>query len=230
MSSINTTEILSDWNDLNIEYVLMRGWNGKDIVGSDIDILVSPACFGKLKQSLLQRDFTQSKRGLLFIDFLANERYFDQHQNGTKIRFHVTDTLIFGKLTRKVRFPYENVILSQAKFSEEKNAKVPQPHQLIIINIIRALIDKPQRHPGKIHVETEALINSVPFDCQTTLRQLVTVYNAVCDGQMKPRQAQADALGILREVENSQYWSRLIQRSYADILIVGYCKIFKPFL
>ena len=229
MSADKINGIFSEWNERGLSYCLLRGWNGNKIVGSDIDILVSPASFELLEEVLTDNEFTVNRRGILFLDFFATERYFDRTENNSRVRFHVTDTLVFGKLTRKIRFPYENAILNEATYKKDKNAKTPSPEHLVIIELIRTVIDKPDRLPEKTRIDAEALLENISLDCSSALSELVEVYNAACQQQIEPEQAQAKGLFALKQVEGSEYQRRKIQRLYADLLIAGYRKTIKRF-
>lgn len=229
MNADKINEIFTEWNEQDLSYCLLRGWNGNEIVGSDIDILVSSASFEQLGNVLIDRGFTENRRGILFLDFFANERYFDRTKNHSRVRFHVTDTLVFGKLTRKIRFPYENAVLDEATYNKDKNAKTPSPEHSTIIDVIRTVIDKPDRLPERTCIDSEALLENTSLDCNAVLSELVAVYNAACEQRIKPKQAQAKGLSTLKQLEGSEYKRRKIQRLYADLLITGYRKTVKRF-
>jgi len=222
MYSTEINNILSDWNEEGVQYCLFRGWNGTEIVGSDIDILVSNRSFQELKTILFNKGFVENSRGLLFVDFFANELYFDKYYDDTKIRFHVTDTIVFGKPTRKVRFPYEETILNEAEYDTCLNANVPTRPHTAVIDIMRTLIDKPHRLLERDSVYSEALIRDSNFDCQDVLLELLSIYYAGFEREISPKQAQSNALKILKNLEKSQYRRRKVQRLYAEVLISGY--------
>jgi len=92
----------------NVEHVVIDGWNGETILGSDIDILVKKKNFYKALEIV-------SKEGYVVKSIKPNINFFfkESYADKNNIRLHLTTGLVFGKPIRFLPVPFAKRLLDK---------------------------------------------------------------------------------------------------------------------
>jgi len=206
--------IFNEWDAPGV-YVLLRGWNGQELDGSDIDLLAGDLTL--LEATLQRYGYQRTARRWQLFDLLATEIYFDKTVGEQALRFHLTDRLLFGKPARLVRLPIEAQVLETACYASDVGAFQPaQPYQDLVM-LCRSLIDRPQRAATLRLPVSEAALPAQLQPCQKALADILADYQA---GHITSQIMRARALRQLRELPYSEGQIRFVQ-SRVSLLLLG---------
>lgn len=212
--------LFSEWNKGKVCYVVVRGWTGSDLVGSDIDILLDNESWTMAVFLAENLGFQKVTRSWKLLDFGATECYLDKELTGRLVRLHLSNRLVFGKPMRKIRLPYEKAVLRKATFDTQSICFKNDPSWQQVIDLYRLTIDKPEKITTK-------LMSTWKFDSSYLQPELISCINNLLpsvykflSGSLLATQLEVAAIRSLMPLVGSQYLLRQIQTMISQLLIM----------
>lgn len=211
--------LLSQWNERGINYLILRGWDGRFLSGSDIDILLDDGSWSEAVSILRKTNFKEEKRKWYFFDFLAREVYYNNLEAG--IKFHLSNKILFGKPIRRIRFPIENIVLSRRLFSPDIKGFVVSVDLREIIDLPRLMIDKP-------YLIKDRSFNHVKFgkyqlffngDLSGSIQNIYNLFTKYREEDTPNSEIVIKkTIFLLKSVKGSEYLARSLQTKFSRFL------------
>ncbi len=222
--------IFEKFRENSINYVTMRGWDGQNLTGSDIDVLIDEQHYSLVEQIFTKLRFETQSRGKLYFDYFANELYFDKYIKENLLRFHITDRLVFGKPARRIRFPFENEVLEQRCFSN--GMYVIDESMSNVLHAIRTLVDKPNKIQLCNEVRVNKVVRGLHLGPQSVkvVKRVLEVYNKSVNGDINKYIARLKTIWLLKNIYNSEYYYRIPQYYITKPMIILYQTFIKPYI
>lgn len=211
--------LFAAWGEANVGYVVIRGWTGAELVGSDIDILVEEAGWQTAVSLAEQAGFQQITRGWKLFDWGATERYLDKAIDGRMLRLHLSDRLLFGKPMRKIRLPYETAVIHQASFNAEMHCYHCLPAWQQAIDLYRAVIDKPDNVNRLLPANWNLDGSPLPPPLVAAIKKLLPSLGQFVNGRISAAQLESKAIISLAPIPGSQYRMRQVQTAVSYLLL-----------
>jgi hypothetical protein len=211
--------LFAEWGQANVRYVVMRGWTGAELAGSDIDILVDVAHWQTAVSLAERAGFQQVTRGWKLFEWGAKERYLDKTIDGRPVRLHLSDRLLFGKPMRKIRLPYETAVLRHATFAPGAHCYKCDLAWQQVIDLYRVAIDKPDSVNRILTTDWELDIGLLPSPLVDSIKKLLTGLDQFANGRLSTAQLEARAIASLAPLPGSQYRLRQAQAAVSFFLL-----------
>jgi hypothetical protein len=212
-------EVFQAVHRTGVRYVVLRGWDGEVLSGSDVDLLVARADYAALAALLRHLGFARSGRGWMLMDLMARENYFDRQAGAEPVRIHLADRLLFGKPARTARLPVEAQVLAAAYIDPAAGCRRPDAPWMDLIAVCRAAIDRPDGTGAAIRAALDLPVGALEPRLQACrlqiLNLLLSYHRAVIDAS----EMESRAVAILARLPGSQVAFRRRQSAVSRFLI-----------